>query len=64
MLTVKRVAVLNFLRSQRAQIAMLQETHLVEGDIHHLANRLFKVIAHSSAQNKSKGVAVICRPTT
>lgn len=58
---VKRVAVLNFLRSQGAQIAMLQETHLVEGDMHRLANRFFKVIAHSSAQNKSKGVAVICR---
>lgn len=58
---VKRVAVLNFLRSQGVQIAMLQETHLVDGDIQRLANRFFKVIAHSSAHNKTKGVAVICR---
>lgn len=36
---VKRVAVLNFLCSQGAQIAMLQETQLVEGDVYRLTNR-------------------------
>lgn len=58
---VKRVAILNYLRTQGVQIAMLQETHLVKGDINRLANKFYKVVAYSSASNKSKGVAIVCR---
>ncbi|KAJ0011600.1 hypothetical protein NQD34_012575 [Periophthalmus magnuspinnatus] len=58
---VKRVAILNYLHSQDVQIAMLQETHLVKSDINRLASKFYKVVAFSSASNKSKGVAIVCR---
>ncbi len=57
---VKRVAILDFLRKQRINIAFLQETHLVNRDTNHMSNRFFRVLASSSASNKSKGVMIIC----
>ena len=58
---VKRVAVLDFLRKQRINIAFLQETHLLKRDTNRMSNRFFRVVACSSASNKSKGVAIICQ---
>lgn len=56
---VKRVAILDFLRKQGAHIAMLQETHIVRRNVNRLSNRFFRILAHSSATNKTKGVAII-----
>ncbi len=58
---VKRVATLDFLSKQRINIAFLQETHLVKRDNNRMSNRIFRVVACSSAANKSKGVAIICQ---
>lgn len=58
---VKRVAILDFLRKQRVNVAFLQETHLVKKDINRISNRYYRVIASSSAVNKSKGVAILCQ---
>uniref|UniRef100_A0A8C5HVK4 exodeoxyribonuclease III n=1 Tax=Gouania willdenowi TaxID=441366 RepID=A0A8C5HVK4_GOUWI len=56
---IKRSAILSYLLSEKIQIALLQETLLVKRDINRLANTFFKVIAFSSASNKSKGVAIL-----
>lgn len=58
---VKRVAIFDLLRKQGAHFAMLQETHMVRRDVNRLSNRFFWILAHSSASNKTKGVAIICR---
>uniref|UniRef100_A0A8C5E3K7 Endonuclease/exonuclease/phosphatase domain-containing protein n=1 Tax=Gouania willdenowi TaxID=441366 RepID=A0A8C5E3K7_GOUWI len=56
---IKRSATLSSLRSQKIQIALLQETHLVKRDRNRFANKFFK--AFSSAPNKSNGVAILVR---
>ena len=57
---VKRVAIFDLLHKQGAHFAMLQETHLVRRDVNRLSNRFFRILAHYSATNKTKGVAIIC----
>ena len=44
-----------------ADIAMLQETHVLEQDIHRIENTNYSVASYSSANNKSKGVIIIIR---
>lgn len=58
---MKRVAILDLLCKRGVQIALLQETHIVRRDVNCLSNKFFWVIAYSSAMNKTKGVAIICR---
>lgn len=56
---IKRTRVLEFLQRHRVSIAFLQETHLRQEDIRRFQNRRFKVIAHSCANTKSKGVLIL-----
>lgn len=50
-----------FFRKRGVQIALPQETHIVRRDVNRPSNKFFRVIAYSSAINKTKGVAIICR---
>lgn len=56
---IKRTRVLEFLQRHRASIALIQETHLRLGDVHRFENRRYKVIAHSCANTKTKGVLIL-----
>lgn len=57
----KRVSTLTLLKRRNVDIALLQETHLLKTDIARLANRFFHTIAFSSADTKTKGVAIVAR---
>lgn len=56
---VKRTKCLEFLKRKKISIALIQETHLRTTDIHRFQNRFYKCIAHSSATNRTKGVAIL-----
>lgn len=55
----KRASCLEILTRNQIDIVMLQETHLLERYIYRLENPCHKVVAFSSAPNKTKGVAMI-----
>lgn len=57
----KRTSVLPFLHRWKIDLALLQETHLISKDSGHMANRFYHTIASSSAESKSKGVAIVCK---
>ncbi len=57
----KRASILEILQKKRADIALLQETHLVTKDTARLNNGLNHIIGFSSASTKSKGVAIVVR---
>ena len=57
----KRVSTLGLLRKKKVDIALLQETHLLSGDVRRLANKFYHVIASSSSLTKTKGVAIVAR---
>uniref|UniRef100_A0A672QA95 Endonuclease/exonuclease/phosphatase domain-containing protein n=1 Tax=Sinocyclocheilus grahami TaxID=75366 RepID=A0A672QA95_SINGR len=56
---IKRTKCLEFLKRKNISIALIQETHLKMSDIHRFQNRCYKCVVHSSASNKSKGVAIL-----
>lgn len=57
----KRTSVLTLLKRRRIDIALLQETHLLKKDSARMANRFYHTIAASSADSKSRGVAIVCK---
>ena len=57
----KRASTLGLLKRQNIDIALLQETHLLKADAGRLANRFFHTVAFSSADTKTKGVAIVAR---
>lgn len=57
----KRTSVLTFLRHRKIDLALLQETHLLNRGSGRLSNRLYHTVAVSSANSKSKGVAVVSK---
>lgn len=57
----KRTSTLGMLKRKNVDIALLQETHLLKADAGRLANKFFHTIASSSADTKSKGVAIVVR---
>lgn len=57
----KRTTVLEFLRKENVDFAMIQESHLLCRDSGRLANKLYHPIASSSAATKCKGVMVLCK---
>uniref|UniRef100_A0A3Q1CUL9 exodeoxyribonuclease III n=1 Tax=Amphiprion ocellaris TaxID=80972 RepID=A0A3Q1CUL9_AMPOC len=57
----KRTTVLEFLRRENVDFAMIQESHLLRRDTGWLANKHYHPIASSSAATKSKGVMVLCK---
>lgn len=57
----KRTSVLTFLHRRKIYLALLQETHLISKDSGRMANRFYHTIASSSAESKSKGVAIVCK---
>lgn len=57
----KRSSVLSLLRRQKVDIALIQETHLLNPDSKHLANRFYHVVASSSVNTKARGVVVVAR---
>ena len=56
---VKRTKCLEFLKRNEISIALIQETHLKTTDVHRFQNRFYKCVVHSSAANKTKGVAIL-----
>uniref|UniRef100_A0AAY5KPR7 Endonuclease/exonuclease/phosphatase domain-containing protein n=1 Tax=Esox lucius TaxID=8010 RepID=A0AAY5KPR7_ESOLU len=56
---VKHTKCLEFLKRKEISIALIQETHLKTTDIHRIQNRFYKCVAHSSATNRTKGVAIL-----
>ena len=57
----KRASTLSLLKRKNVDIALLQEMHLLKADAGRLANKFFHTIAFSSADTKSKGVAIVVR---
>ncbi len=56
---VKLTKCLEFLKGKDITIALIQETHLKTTDIHKFQNRFYRCVAHSSASNRTKGVAIL-----
>lgn len=56
---IKRLQCLDFLRCGRISIAFLQGMHMRSSDVHRIQNKHYKVLAHSCAHNKTKGVVVL-----
>lgn len=57
----KRTSVLTLLKRRRIDIALFQETHLLKKDSTRMANRFYHTIASSSADSKSRRVAIVCK---
>uniref|UniRef100_A0A674P791 Endonuclease/exonuclease/phosphatase domain-containing protein n=1 Tax=Takifugu rubripes TaxID=31033 RepID=A0A674P791_TAKRU len=57
----KRTSTLTLLKRKNIDIALLQETHLLKADMGRFADRFFHTIAFSSADTKTKGVAIVVR---
>ncbi len=57
----KRTSTLGLLKRNNVDIVLLQETHLLKADAGRLANKFFHTIAFSSADTKTKGVAIVVR---
>ena len=57
----KRTSVLSLLRRKKVDIALIQETHLLNPDSKRLANRFYHVIVSSSVNTKTRGVVVVTR---
>ena len=57
----KRCSCLSTLKRKTVDVALLQETHILQQDICKLENGDFKVAAHSSANNRTKGVVILIR---
>lgn len=51
---IKRASCLDILARNQIEIAMLQETHLRERDVHRLENLRYKMAAFASAPNKTR----------
>lgn len=56
---VKRTKCLDYLHRKRADIALIQESHLRASDVTRCQNRHFKIIAFSSHTNASRGVVIL-----
>ncbi len=56
---VMRTRCLELLRRRDVSIALLQETHLKDGNVHRFQNKYYKMLACSCALNKSKGVLIL-----
>uniref|UniRef100_A0A3B1KHZ5 Reverse transcriptase domain-containing protein n=1 Tax=Astyanax mexicanus TaxID=7994 RepID=A0A3B1KHZ5_ASTMX len=58
---VKRTRVLEYLHRKSVSIALIQETHLKHCDVYRFQNKYYKVAISSSAQNRTKGVAILVK---
>uniref|UniRef100_A0A3B1IKI8 exodeoxyribonuclease III n=1 Tax=Astyanax mexicanus TaxID=7994 RepID=A0A3B1IKI8_ASTMX len=58
---IKRTRCLEFLHRNSVSIALLQESHLKREDILRFQNKNYKILANSSALNKSKGVLILIK---
>ncbi|KAL2081000.1 hypothetical protein ACEWY4_022853 [Coilia grayii] len=56
---IKRTRCLEFLHRKRASFAFIQETHLTESNVQRFQNKRYKVIAHSCAISKTRGVLIL-----
>lgn len=55
----KRTSCLDLLRRKKIDVAMIQESHLIQHDVSRLANKYYYVAAFSAAENKTKGALII-----
>lgn len=58
---IKRTRCLQFMHHNNVDIALIQESHLKQEDVHRFQNRRFKIIASSCASNKTKGVVILVK---
>uniref|UniRef100_A0A671RIW1 exodeoxyribonuclease III n=1 Tax=Sinocyclocheilus anshuiensis TaxID=1608454 RepID=A0A671RIW1_9TELE len=56
--TIKRTKCLDYLRSKRVSIALIQESNLKACDVHRFQNRYYKLVSFPS-DKKSKGVLIM-----
>uniref|UniRef100_A0A8C1K2M6 Uncharacterized protein n=1 Tax=Cyprinus carpio TaxID=7962 RepID=A0A8C1K2M6_CYPCA len=56
---IKRTKCLDYLRSKRVSVALIQESHLKTCDVHRFQNRYYKLVSFSSSDKKSKGVLIL-----
>lgn len=57
----KRASVLALLKRRNIDLALLSETHLLKADTQRLSNRFYHVIASSSFNSKTRGVAIVAK---
>ena len=57
----KRTSTLGLLKNKNIDLALLTETHLLQADNRRLANKFYHTIAASSANTKTKGVAIVVK---
>lgn len=58
---IKRTRVLEYLHRKKADIALIQETHLRQNDVARFQNKHYKLISYSCALNKTKGVCILMK---
>lgn len=58
---IKRTRCLQFMHHNNVDIALIQESHLKQEDVHRFQNRRFKIIVSSCANNRSKGVVILVK---
>lgn len=56
---IKHTRCLEFLHRRKFSIALIQETHLTENNVQRFQNKHYKVVAHSCASSKTKGVLIL-----
>lgn len=55
----KRAKFLIYLRRKAIDIALIQETHLKRADVQRLQNKMYKVVAFSTDNTKTKGTVIL-----
>ena len=55
----KRFSTLDILKRKRADVALLQETHLLDSEVTKMNNKYFNVVASSSNFKKNRGVVIL-----
>ena len=56
---IKRTRILEYLHRKSISCALIQETHLKQGDVARFQNKYYKLAAFSCALNKTKGVLIL-----
>uniref|UniRef100_A0A3P9HYI8 Endonuclease/exonuclease/phosphatase domain-containing protein n=1 Tax=Oryzias latipes TaxID=8090 RepID=A0A3P9HYI8_ORYLA len=56
---IKRVKCQQLMHRQKADVVLIQESHLRQGDVSKIQDKQYKVISSSSSSSKSKGVIIV-----
>uniref|UniRef100_A0A8C7WNB4 exodeoxyribonuclease III n=1 Tax=Oryzias sinensis TaxID=183150 RepID=A0A8C7WNB4_9TELE len=56
---IKRVKCQQLMHRQKADVVLIQESHLRQGDVSKIQDKQYKMISSSSSSSKSKGVIIV-----